>query len=291
MSCILEYPRDTLRYKYFVKESNTHQAKMELRTFKWIVEKYTKPGDTILDPMSGVGTVHFANFMGRPSIAVELVPDFVQLQRDNIEFMMQRWIKGDFYDDFDDWDYKIDAAWRPSQHLILEGDNRRHLPLNNSISYPGFNTIVPDAVIFSPPYGSLWAFNKTSRDSKIAQEKNYVVGYDDSDANIGNLTNYTQYLTAMSIVYQKCFDSLKSGGVLVTVVKDYIHAGKRVFCSKDNLLKCMAAGFVFEDWHYRRADVQNNPFSAGNKKKRIAAGKHRDELDIGLEDIIVVRKP
>ncbi len=285
MTEILDYPRDDLRYKYFVKESNQHQAKMELRTFKWIVEHYTKPGQTILDPMSGVGTVHFANFMGRHTHAIELVPDFVELQKANIKNMLSLWTQDHFYEWMDSWDYTVGGflsypLGTPQIHL---GDSKRILA-----SFTGQPNI--DAVIFSPPYGSLWAYSQPNRDSKIAQEKNYLVGYDQDTAQVGNLKNYTQYLTAMGLIYQGCYDALKPGGVLVTVVKDYIEKGKRVLCSRDNLKLCIAAGFKMEDWHFRRADIVQSPYSKGNRDKRIAAGKHTVDLDINYEDILVVRK-
>ena len=87
MSCKLPYPRDKFRYDFFVKESNQHQAKMELRTYLWLVNKYTEARDTILDPMSGVGTIHLANLYGRETVGVELMPDFVELQKRNIDLM------------------------------------------------------------------------------------------------------------------------------------------------------------------------------------------------------------
>ncbi len=294
MSCVLDYPRDLLRYQYFVKDSNQHQAKMELRTYKWIVEKYTKPGDTILDPMSGVGTVHFANFMGRHSVAIELVPDFVELQRRNIGNMRELWTEGMFYDQFESWDIEYTPKnfyTGLGTSTILEGDCRRFLPLQPPDIAPiGTKPPLVDAVIFSPPYGSLWAFSTSNRESKIAKEKNYVVGYDDSDANVGNYPNYIHYLTAMKIIYGKCYETLRSGGVLVTVVKDYIHQGKRLLCSKDNLRLCLEVGFTPEDWHFRAAGQTTSPYAMANRAKRIAAGKHREELDIKYEDIIVMRK-
>ena len=277
---ILEFPRDNKRYSYFVRESNEHQAKMELRTYKWAVTEYTEPGDLILDPMSGVGTVHFANFMGRESVAVEIVPRFAELQEENRNHMEEIWKLGDFYrEDMGSWDH---IPLVPSAHQVKVGDCRRLLPLADRLA---------DACIFSPPYGGLWAFNAKSRDAKVMEEKNYRVGYDDNVANVGNLANYTAYLVAMKAIYEKCFESLKPGAPLVTVVKDYIQAGRRVPCSRDNLRLCMEAGFLPEAWHFRDASQQNNPFSAGNRKKRIAAGKHKPELDILNEDVIVVRKP
>jgi len=276
---ILPYPRDALRYKYFVRESNQHQAKMELRTFKRLVEMFTKPGDTILDPMSGVGTVHFAKYMGRNSIAVEIVPGFVELQRMNLESLEKVFQTGNFFRDFDSFGW--DSTDNTGTHTILEGDNRRFLPLDNPV----------EAVIFSPPYGSLWSFSAKGRESKVSQEKNYVVGYDDNPQNIGNMKNYRQYLTAMKIVYQKCLQSLVPGGILVTVVKDYIQGGKRIPCSTDNLRMCIQAGLIPYMWLYRDASQTSSPFQVKARKERIEAGKHNPELDILLEDILVFKTP
>ena len=276
---MLEWPRDNKRYNYFVRESTEHQAKMELRTYKWAVENYTAPGDLILDPMSGVGTVHFANFIGRDTVAVEIVPRFAELQEENIKHMTDIYEKGEFYaEDMGNWDH-IPSS--PAKNQILVGDCRRHLPLADRLA---------DACIFSPPYGGLWAYNAKSRGSKVMEEKNYKVGYDDNIANVGNLANYTAYLAAMKIIYTRCFESMRVGAPLVTVVKDYIQNGRRVPCSRDNLRLCIESGFMPEAWHFRDASQQNNPFSAGNRKKRIAAGKHKPELDILAEDVIVVRK-
>ena len=103
----LDYQRDTLRYKYFVGESKEHQAKLELRTYEWLVEKYTEPGDIILDPMSGIGTVHFAASMGRSTIGIELSPRFAEIQRMNIEMIRL-------------------TAGIHADTLVLEGDCRRY---------------------------------------------------------------------------------------------------------------------------------------------------------------------
>ena len=258
---------------------------MELRTYLWCVMKYTKTGDTILDPMSGVGTVHLATMLSRNSIGIELMPNFVDLQLQNISKFQHTDAHQSLSDIINEiTPFGVQAGWELfpgiGSYRILQGDCRRHLPLDKPV----------DAVIFSPPYGDLWTQSKGEK-SKVELEKNYNVGYGLSDANVGNYKVYPQYLKAMEIIYGKCFDSLKPGGILVTVVKDYIKSARRVYCSADNLKVCCKVGFVPYEWHLRDTSVQNNPFSAGNRAKRIAAGKHNKELDIMAEDIIVVRRP
>lgn len=283
MSCTLPYPRDVLRYDYFTRGSSQHQAKMELRTFMWCVDKYTKVGDVILDPMAGTGTVHLAEFMGRHTISIETVPEFHALIESNwrhlIALMLEK--ETEMLRPFEG--IITDTTMHRPKYLrvyptMLKGDSRRLLPLEHPV----------DAIIFSPPYGNLWA--KQKNPSKAAREKNYREGYNDSIANIGNAKNFMSYLFAMQRIYKGCYDSLKTDGVIVSVVKDYISKGERVLCSKDNLSMMMDAGFTPGDWHYRDASQTSSPFSVGLRKKRIEAGTHREELEINKEDILVAYK-
>lgn len=280
----LPFTRDTMRYHYCVRESNQHQAKFEMRTLKWLIQRYTSVGDTILDPMSGVGTIHMANFMGRHTIACELVPSFVQLQHENRAQMLNLWNGGEFYDTdmatYEDWDYRSPTWDQISTYTILEGDCRRTLPLTTPV----------DAVIFSPPYGDLWKFDAKGRDNKVSQEKNFVVGYDDNAAQVGNLTNRTQYLQVMQTIYQRCYESLKPGGTLVILVKDYLKGGQRVYCSRDNMQRAMNVGFRPTEWHFRDASVQNNPFAHNARAARQRKGTDYDELNVKKEDIVVLIK-
>ena len=260
MSCTLPYPRDNLRYKYFTKESNQHQAKMELRTFLWAVDKYTRIGQTILDPMAGTGTVHIAEMLGRFTTSIEVVPEFQALIEANWQHLLGiEFTKESLQTDFPFLtDEAIAQAFDFSGNMIpkfLKGDSRRLLPVSPLV----------DAVIFSPPYGNLWAAK--SKTSKIEEEKNYRVGYNEHVQNIGNAKNYMSYLVSMKLIYKGCFESLKPGGIIVSVVKDYIQKGDRVLCSRDNLRVMMEVGFLPEDWHYRDASTTNNPFSVGAQEK------------------------
>ena len=49
-----------LRERLFDEASFTHHAKMNLNLVQQLVERYTAPGDLVLDPMGGVDTGWFA---------------------------------------------------------------------------------------------------------------------------------------------------------------------------------------------------------------------------------------
>jgi tRNA G10 N-methylase Trm11 len=260
MGEVLDFPRDVDRYKYFVRGSNQHQAKLELRTFRWLVERYTNPGDTILDPMSGIGTVHYAATMGRNTIAIEIAPKFVTLQWENVQMLQETLGIPEGVD-----------------IQVLEGDCRRFLPLQTS----------PTAVIFSPPYGSLWKASAAPK-SQFAEAKHINIGYDLQDANVGNISTYPLYLTAMKEIYKLCNRSLAMGSILVSVTKDYVKAGERVHVSKDNVAQLMQAGFQLEEWHWRYTDPKIFQITA--RQRRADKGINKPELDIDYEDLLVFRK-
>lgn len=56
-----------------------HPAKMHLSLCLWLIDRYTKPGDLILDPMAGSGTLLVACSLGRNVILLELEDRFVRM--------------------------------------------------------------------------------------------------------------------------------------------------------------------------------------------------------------------
>ena len=89
---------------------------------------------------------------------------------------------------------EIEAAVRtvPTKHVLVHGDAREITGLKpNSIHL----------VVTSPPY---WTLKR----------------YEDSQAQMGHIANYEQFLGELQRVWQKCFDALVPGGRLVCVVGD-----------------------------------------------------------------------
>lgn len=74
------FQQDTAaRKQFFQAASFAHPAKMVLGLQLYLIEHYTKPGDTILDPMAGSGTVLTACALGRNVICVELEEKFCDM--------------------------------------------------------------------------------------------------------------------------------------------------------------------------------------------------------------------
>lgn len=80
----IEFPSDTKHRKQFFDDKHfAHPAKMHLSLLRWIVDRYTKEGEVILDPMAGAGTTMLACQTGRNVILEELEEKFIQVCRDN----------------------------------------------------------------------------------------------------------------------------------------------------------------------------------------------------------------
>ena len=76
------FKRDTaFRKQFFVPDSFAHPAKMDAQLLIWLVEHYSHPGETILDPMAGSGTLMLACGLGRNVILLELEHKFVLMMK------------------------------------------------------------------------------------------------------------------------------------------------------------------------------------------------------------------
>ena len=89
-----EVSMETIRFKgdsatrrrFFTPESLSHPAKMASGLVLECMERYSKPGDLLLDPMAGSGTLLLAAMYGRNLILNELELHFVLP-------MVQSWAK------------------------------------------------------------------------------------------------------------------------------------------------------------------------------------------------------
>lgn len=208
------FEQDTAeRKRWFVAASFSHPAKMHLSLQMYLIEHYTKKGDTILDPMAGSGTILVACALERNVICVELEEKFVKMQKDNWE--------------------KIKSlgpmlGYKMGEATILQSDARN------------LSGLLADKVIFSPPYeetakGRVGGI--CTRDESMPQ-----LEYSHNKENIGNLKSES-YLEAMLAVYQECYKVLRDKGLMVLVVKNFIRNKEIVRLDLDTIKLCEQANF------------------------------------------------
>lgn len=112
----------------YTPESIRHPAKMHLGMCRQIIKLYSKKGDTILDPMCGIGTTIIEGMLlGRNVIGVEYEKKFVDMTKANIEKTSK----------------KCSFIKSLGKGIVIKGDSRKLSELLNKSA---------DVIISSPPY-------------------------------------------------------------------------------------------------------------------------------------------
>ncbi len=241
---------DKWRQSLFPPKTMKHYAKMQMHV-EWELIKYvSKVGDTILDPMSGTGTVMLAAIMERNVICIEIEEPYHKLQQEVLEHL------------------KKDNEM--SNVTLIHGNCKLVMPLPC------------DHIIFSPPYAQ--ALKPSKNVSGFVKDK-YQIDEDEYHAyaqTIGNvgLVNTFLYHQDMEMVYKLCYQSLPVGGTLSVVTKDITEKGKRVLLTKRIEKVCTAAGFTLDSWH--KHAVLGGPYQDMRRVK--------GEITVDDEDIMVYRR-
>jgi hypothetical protein len=258
---LLKFPSDNkLREKYFSDVEKSHPAKANLYMMIWLIKKLTKPGETILDPTSGAGSLMYATLMGRNVVSIELEKLFQDCQE-------LSWAKMSY-----------------EQHpvgtfTLCKGDARRFLP------YPGVHHC-----IFSPPYSVNISKGGNKLIALAAESGTQVAEYGKDRAQLATL-GYFNLLIAMKEVYRGIYNSLPPGGFMASITKDSVDTkaasfrgyGGQVPYTADNIKACYEVGFELYQLWAREAKP--------SLRLQIAWSQNPDIPHVTTEEIIIMRRP
>lgn len=233
-----------LRYQWFTPESMAHPAKLNLKLLAWILNAYTKPGDTIADPMAGIGSILYAASLQRNVIAREIEPRWLEIMHTNAAHIIRR--AGLFAGRIDvgqadarePWGYLVDhIIFSPpyGNEAATTANGRRMLPYN----------LHKDLV----PYTERW--DKFMQKTTGGTQGMVNFFYGSHPQQIGHFRG-KRYLSAMSEIYQQAHNVLRPGGYLVLITKDHISEGKRIETALATVQLCEGLGFHLHNWHQRR---------------------------------------
>jgi len=102
-----------------------------------------------------------------------------------------------------------------------------------------------DYCITSPPYWDM-LHAKGFETQKGRKEKGFDVHYSDDPRDVGNLSNYEEFLDTLTEIYAKIHDVLKPGGYLTIVVKN-IKKGGRIYPLAWDLTRRLSKLFILKD--------------------------------------------
>jgi DNA modification methylase len=227
-----EYPRDEngwvrfpsdseYRKEMFPTEVNQHQAKANVFLIQSCIEYVSEPGQLLLDPFGGTGTLMVGALIHRDVMLVEISPEYHRVQQVALEMLE-----------------KIAPGVRDHVSLI-------NSPLQVILPIPN----CADHIIFSPPYASIM---KSKGTDKLTLEKTdyKMAEYTfTSPLNLGLMNDFI-WGQEMETVYRKCFATLKPGGTMTVIVKDHMLNRQRVGLSQSAVDACKRVGFTqhFSEW-------------------------------------------
>lgn len=200
-----------------------HPGKMLPALAARIVAEYSAPAQLVCDPMCGVGTSLIeAARLGRRSVGVEVEPRWAELARLNVGHALD-----------------ADPEPRGLRPEVIDGDARQ-LP-----KLLGRRSGRVDLIVTSPPYGC---------DAGIIDKPGWLAGwrlcpaetrnYSTNLANLGHARG-ERYGTEMAAIYAACFQTLRPGGLLVTVTKNTRRAGRCFDLAGHTVELAQAAGFGY----------------------------------------------
>ena len=182
-----------------------HPAKFPEELVEGFVKFFTKRGQTVLDPMAGTGSALLAALLnGRNAIGVELVEKYCKITRERLLA-----VKTDIETQDGEQHTKISAK-------MVKGDARE-------IKRMGISKV--DYCITSPPYWNMLLM-KGFENQKERREKGFDVNYSDDTKDVGNITDYAEFLDTLAEIYAKVHDVLKPGGYLTIIAKNVKKGGK-----------------------------------------------------------------
>jgi modification methylase len=191
-----QQPAAAQRAGRYLPGSTAHPAKMLPAIARHAIQRYSQPGDLVLDPMCGIGTTLVeAIHLGRHAIGVEVEPRWAELARANTAYACTHGATG--------------------TATVVTGD-ARHLP---SLLDPGLVGRVA-LVLTSPPYGSSIHGQVTPRPGRGVAK--YDNTYSPNPANLGRVTQ-PALLEALGQILAGCQALLRPGGLLVLTARPYRH--------------------------------------------------------------------
>jgi tRNA G10 N-methylase Trm11 len=241
-----QYPRDDVgrvlfppdhvrRRELFVPESFDHPARAQLFMVEELVKYLSEPGDLIVDPFGGSGTLLVGAPMGRTVWLIELSEEYHILINKNIAY----------------------SGTASGLHSDAWGNSLMG-PCQDMIPLIGNNTTGVQAFIFSPPYaGALsgvgGSLNRGAR--KRPQNDEAMKIYQDTSQVQGNLSPYNlagfnNYLfnQEMKKIYKLCLDALKPGGYTAVIIKDRISQGIKEELGYRAMQDMLTLGYEVHDW-------------------------------------------
>ena len=257
------------RARRYVDTSGTHPAKMLPALARAAIRAYSVPGDTVVDPMCGIGTTLVeAVHLGRDAVGIEYEPRWAGLAQANLALAQAHGATG--------------------HGEVLTGDGRD----TSALVDPALRGLVA-LVLTSPPYGpSVHGRVRACPGAGVAKS------HDSYSADPTNLAavGYEELLSAVEDLLRSAARLLRPGGVVAMTVRPWRRHRRLIDLPGDLASVGESAGLVlFERNVALLTALRDNGlvprasfFALERARKARAHGV--PQLVIAHEDVLVFRK-
>lgn len=248
--------RDTARRRELFPDAVfDHPAKANMYLVEELVKYLTEPGDTVLDPFGGTGTLLLGLQMDRNVVLIDVEEQYIRIMQETIK------------------------DWR-GRGLIPEG-RKVYVFLGDSRQVIKALPFLVDAVIFSPPYANILSTGRDVREGERLTVEAFQAygGKSASSLNLGRLNPFL-FERSMKTVYEALYRRMVDGGRIAVLTKDAMRGGKRLFISDGTIRQTQRAGFVLDNWFKWK-----QPLSSYR-----APATAKGLVTVDEEDILIFRK-
>jgi DNA modification methylase len=221
-----------------------HPAKFPETLVQEFIEFFTKPGETVLDPMAGTGSTLVAALRcGRHSYGVELNPGYAQIAQEIIA----------------DEKENLGASAQQLTARIISGDAAKLTKLAGEFEIP-----LIDYIITSPPYWDMLHAKGAETQQKRRQDQELDVVYSDNPDDVGNISNYREFLDCLVGIYTSLKPVLKPKAYLTIIVKN-VKKGGVIYPLAWDLGKSLDGTFRLKDEKiWCQDNIRLFPYGMGN---------------------------
>jgi DNA modification methylase len=197
-----------------------HGANKPPLLMRHLLEFFTAPGGTVLDPFAGVGGTLLGASICEPAprvaTGIEINPEWISVYRSVCE-----------------------REALPEQEMI-EGDCRAVL---DRFAAEGR---VFDCIATDPPYSI--ALDKTMCDGRydVQARRTDFDSFGDSGDDLRNLRSFDAFFEAMGGVAERLLPVLRPGGYCAVIIRDSYQQGRYVFATAELAQRFERAGFVLK---------------------------------------------
>ncbi|NQV12905.1 MAG: transcriptional repressor LexA [Parcubacteria group bacterium] len=205
------------------KIERQHPAPFSFQDVGRLIKFFTKKGQRVLDPFSGVSsTLKACAVNSREGVGIELVKKYVDLTKERL----QKELNDDLF------------STTNRNQKIIRGDSLKKIQ--------EFEDDYFDFIVTSPPY---WNILNKKADHKVKQERvanNLDTNYSNLKNDLGNIDNYDKFIDILSGFFNDCSRILKPKKYLCVIVSDFRHKGRLYMFHSDLAQKLELGNFALK---------------------------------------------